>query len=69
MPGIVISVALCGLLIMSILAFIRALLDTTPYLRALARSLRAGFAAADEHGKIEREVAEHKRRMRRVGRV
>lgn len=67
MPGIVISAALCVLLVMSILASIRALLDTTPYLRALARSLRAGFAAADAHGKIEREVAEHKRRTRRGG--
>jgi hypothetical protein len=67
MPGIVISIALCGLLIMSILAFIRALLDTVPYLRALARSLRAGFAAADAHGKIEDEVAKHKLRTRRGG--
>jgi chromate transport protein ChrA len=67
MPGIVISVVLCSLLIMSILASIRALLDAVPYVRALARSLRAGFAAADAHAKIGDEVAKYKMRTRRGG--
>ena len=55
------------MLIMSILASIRALLDAVPYVRALARSLRAGFAAADAHAKIGDEVAKYKMRTRRGG--
>jgi hypothetical protein len=64
MPAIVISVVLCSLLVMSCIASIRAFLDAAPYVRALARSVRAGFVAADAHSKIEAELAEYVRKTR-----
>ena len=67
MPGIVISVVLCSLLILSCIASIRALREAAPYVRALAKSVRAGFVAADAHSRIEAELAEYKVKTRRSG--
>lgn len=69
MPGIAIDVLLCSLLVMSCIASLRALRDAAPYVRALARSLRAGFVAADAHSKIEAELAEYVVKTRRRGGV
>lgn len=67
MPAVVISVVLCSLLVLSCIAAVRAIRDAIPYIHALARSVRAGFKAADEHSKVEKHRADYIAKARRGG--
>lgn len=69
MPGVVISAVLGVLLIAGCVASIRSLRDAIAYLRVLARSMRAGFAAAHSHAIVEGEAATYSVKARRRSRI